>query len=374
MHIQAAVARAPHTLLHHETLQMALPRAMEIRVRLVATGVCHTDIAMRDQLLPTPAPAVLGHEGAGVVEAVGSAVTRVASGDHVVMSFNSCGQCPSCFDGQPSYCHDFSACNFHGARLDGSSALSCDGEFIHANVFGQSSFASHAICHERNAVAVDSAVDLARLGPLGCGVQTGAGAIFNSLGVAPDESIAIWGVGGVGASAVMAAHAVGAASIVAVDKNDARLALAREFGATLTLNPDRDDVADALCHAFAAGLNYSIDTTSDPVAIETAIGALAPRGTCGVMGAVEPGSTVALDLFPMMTEGRCVRGIVEGDSVAERFIPALISLYRQGRFPFDRLIRFYPFSEINQAIADMEAGRVIKPVIRFDGCEAAQPG
>lgn len=366
MDIKAAVARGPHAALSLETLQMEPPRADELRVRLVATGICHTDLGMRDQQLPTPAPAVLGHEGAGIVEAVGEAVTRVAPGDHVVMSFNACGHCPNCFDGAPAYCYDFTARNFHGARSDGSSALSHDGEYIHANIFGQSSFASHAICHERNVVRVDPDVDLAVLGPLGCGVQTGAGAVFNSLALRPNETIAIFGAGGVGLSAIMAARIAGAARIVAIDKNDARLALAGELGATHTFNPDSDDVAAALRDCVPSGLNYSIDTTGLPAVIATAVGALAPRGICGIVGAVAPGTTLALDLFPVMSEGRCLRGIIEGDSVAERFIPQLIALYRQGRFPFDRLIRFYPFDEINQAIADTEAGRVVKPVVRFE--------
>jgi aryl-alcohol dehydrogenase len=175
MQITAAVLRSRSGPFGLETLELEEPRAGEVLVRVVATGVCHTDMVMRDQDLPTPQPVVLGHEGAGVVERVGAGVTKVAPGDHVVMTFNSCGHCPSCGDHAPTYCHEFFPRNFMGDRSDGTSGLSKGGEIIHGNIFGQSSFATFALCHERNAVKVTKDAPLEILGPLGCGVMTGGG-------------------------------------------------------------------------------------------------------------------------------------------------------------------------------------------------------
>jgi aryl-alcohol dehydrogenase len=365
VNVHAAVTRAVRAPLSLEHLELEEPRPDEILVRVVATGVCHTDIAMRDQTFPVPQPIVLGHEGAGVVERTGSAVTKVAPGDHVVMTYNSCGFCPSCAEHQPTYCYDFFGRNFAGARADGSSAFSAAGERVHGNFFGQSSFANYALCHERNVVKVPSDVDLALLGPLACGVQTGAGAVINALRVGVGHSFAAFGAGSVGLSAVMAARVAGATTIVAVDLNDARLELARELGATHTFNGSRENVTEAIVAATGGGVNFALEATGIPAVIRQAVDSLAPRGTCGIVGAAAPGSEVSLDVLNIMTAGRTLRGIVEGESTPEVFIPALIALYRQGRFPFDRLVEFYPFERINDAIHASEAGRVVKAVVRM---------
>lgn len=365
MKIQAAVMREPHAPLSIETLELEDPRDTEILVRVVAVGVCHTDIVVRDGMLPTPPPAVLGHEGAGVVEKVGRAVTKVVPGDHVVMTFNSCGHCPSCAEHAISYCHEFFPRNFFGVRSDGSSALSKGGERIHGNFFGQSSFASHALCHERNVVKVPSDAPLELLGPLACGVQTGAGAVINALKVGAGRSFAVFGAGSVGLSALMAAQVVGASTIVAVDTNDARLALARELGATHTINPKTAKAAEEILKITGIGVNYALDTTGIAAVIREAVQSLAPRGSCGILGASAPGSEIVLDEVHFMSGGRRLIGIVEGESNPDVFIPQLVELHRQGRFPFDRLVRFYPFEQINDAIRDSETGVTIKPILRL---------
>jgi aryl-alcohol dehydrogenase len=363
MRIQAAVARIPKGPLSIESLELEEPRDDEILVRVVATGVCHTDLVVRDGVLPTPLPVVLGHEGAGVVERVGRAVTKVKPGDPVVMTFNSCGTCPSCADHAHSYCHEFFPRNFFAARPDGSTALSRDGERVHSHFFGQSSFASHAICRERNVVKVPADAPLELLGPLACGVQTGAGAVMNALAVSAGQSIAVFGTGSVGLSAVMAARVVGATTIVAVDTNDARLAFAREVGATHAFNPKDGGVIERVLALGGAGLNHALDTTGQAAVIRDAMACLAPRGCCGVLGASPMGSEITLDQVHFMSGGRRLIGIVEGDVNSDIFIPTLIELQRQGRFPFDRMIRAYPFTAIEEAIHDMEAGRTIKPVL-----------
>ena len=370
--IQAAVARRPHAHFSIEKLTLEAPRADEVLVKVIATGVCHTDIAMRDQTYPVPQPIVLGHEGAGVVVAIGSGVTKVEVGDHVVMSFNFCGQCGSCIEHQPQYCHDYFTHNFAGNRADSTTALANGSERIHSHFFGQSSFATFALCRERNAIKVRRDVSLELLGPLACGVQTGAGAVIHSLKVGVGRSLAVFGAGSVGLSAVMAARVVGATTIIAVDINDDRLSLALELGATHVINALREDVAAVVKGITGNGVNFALDTTGRPQTIRTAVDSLAPRGICGLVGASPVGTEIAIDAMNIMTAGRQIRGIVEGDATPDVFIPELIELYRQGRFPFDRLIKFYPFSEINTAIEDAEQGKTVKPVVRMT--EQASPG
>jgi aryl-alcohol dehydrogenase len=366
MKIEAAVTRSKSAPMSLETIELESPRMDEILVKLVATGICHTDIAMRDQSYPVPQPIVLGHEGAGIVVAVGSAVGKVKPGDRVVMTFNSCGHCPSCTDHAPTYCYEFFGYNFAGSRPDGSSPLSKDGKSIHGNFFGQSSFASHALCHERNVVKVPDHVPLELLGPLACGIQTGAGGIINSLKVGMGQTLAVFGVGSVGLSAVMAARLVGAATIIAVDLNESRLKLARELGATHAINAGAANAVEEIRGLTGgAGVDFTFESTGIIPVLRQAIDALAPRGTCGFVGASPAGSEIAVNVTDIMTAGRKIHGIVEGDSNPDLFIPRMIEFYKQGRFPFDKLIRFYPFAEINTAIHDSENCKAVKPVVRF---------
>lgn len=365
MEIKAAVAREQGGSLSVESVNLEPPRSHEILVRVVATGVCHTDLVALAGHLPTPFPVVLGHEGSGVVEQVGSGVTKVKPGDHVVMTYNSCGACPSCSDHATSYCYEFFPRNFFAVREDGSSALSQDGDAIHGNFFGQSSFASHAMCHETNVVKVSQSLPLELLGPLACGVQTGAGAVMNALKVSAGRSFAVFGTGSVGLSAVMAAKVVGASTIIAVDTNDDRLETARELGATYSINPLHAKATEQIMEITDFGVDFALDTTGIPAVIRDAVESLAPRGTCGILGAPLPESEIVLDETHFMSGGRRLIGIVEGDSKPDTFIPMLADLHNKGLFPFDRLVKFYDLDEINQAIADSESGKTIKPIIRM---------
>ena len=365
MQIKAAVARVQGGPLSIETLTLEPPRDNEILVKVAATGVCHTDLVVRDGKLPTPLPVVLGHEGAGVVAAVGSSITKVKVGDPVVMTFNACGRCPSCHDHHTSYCHEFFPRNFFASRADGSSALSKDGETVHGNFFGQSSFATFAICHEINVVKVPADVPLDLLGPLACGIQTGAGAVMNALKVGAGKSFVVFGAGSVGLSALMAAKVVGAATIIAVDMNEDRLALAKDLGATHVINPGRADAVEEIMKITGYGVNFALDTTGLPAVIRSAVMSLAPMGACGILGASPPDWEISLNETHFMSGGRRLQGIVEGESDPDVFIPMLIDLYKQGRFPFDRLVRFYGLDEINDAIHDSESGKTIKPIVRM---------
>ena len=365
MEIRAAIARDKGAALSLENIEIEDPRSDEILVKVAATGVCHTDLVVRDGMLPTPMPVVLGHEGAGVVEKVGSAVTKVKPGDHVVMTFASCGTCPSCQEHATTYCHEFFPQNFFATRADGSTALSSGGETIHSNFFGQSSFATYALCREANVVKVPKDAELELLGPLACGIQTGAGAVMNALGVSAGKSFAVFGTGSVGLSAVMAAKVVGATTIIAVDMNEERLKMARELGATHTINPGDTDATEEIMKITGYGANFALDTTGLPGVIRGAVESLAPMGTCGILGASGPDAEIVLNEIHFMSAGRKLVGIVEGESNPDVFIPTLIELYRAGNFPFDKLVSFYDFEEINAAIQDSKTGLAIKPIVRM---------
>jgi aryl-alcohol dehydrogenase len=347
---QVAVVRQAGGPFVVEAVSMAAPRGEEVLVRIVASGMCHTDMVVRDQVYPVPLPIVLGHEGAGVVEAVGELVSKVAPGDHVVLTFVSCGTCRTCQTGVPSACENFNALNFGSERF-----------------FGQSSFGTYALATQRGVVKVRSDAPLEFLGPLGCGFQTGAGTVFNALRVGAGSSFAAFGAGAVGSSAIMAAHAAGATTIVAVDVVPERLALAREVGATLTVDPRAGDPVEAIRAATGGGVDFSLDSTSRPDVVRQAVEALRPRGVCAVVGASPPGTQLVVDIMDLMQNGKTIRGVVEGDSVPDVFIPQLVDLFMQGRFPIDKLVRFYPFAAINEAAADSEHGATIKPILRIGG-------
>ena len=365
MEIQAAVARGIDAPFAIETVTLEEPRFDEVLVRLVATGICHTDISMRDhKIYPVPHPVVLGHEGAGIVERIGSGVTKVKPGDPVILTSASCGHCPSCDASLPFYCYEFNELNFAGHRRDGSSPFSQNGETIHYYQ-GQSSFATHTVIRERAVVKVPEDAPLEMLGPLGCGIITGAGGIINSLRVGADASVAVFGAGSVGLSAVMAAKLTGAGTIIAVDLVDARLALARELGATDTINPSRESVPEAVRRIAGVGVDFSFETTASMKVLRQAIDILAPRGTCGFVGGAPKGIEVSIDVEHVMTGGRTIRGIIEGDANPDAFLPKLVDLFMKGRFPIDKLVTFYPFAEINRAVADSLSGKVVKPILRF---------
>lgn len=365
MQIEAAVSREGAEFPALETVQLEDPRAGEVLVRLVATGVCHTDISVHGGYSPTPKPVVLGHEGAGIVERVGDGVTSLRPGDHVVLGSNSCGTCAMCEHSHPTYCYELMQRNFGGARPDGTTPLSQDGTPIHARFFGQSSFATHSLADAHAAIKVDPDLPLELLGPLGCGVHTGAGAVINSLGVGPGQSIAIFGTGSVGLSAVMAARLVGAERIVAVDVVPSRLDVARGLGATETIDPTASDPVAAILELTGGhGVEFSLNTTGIPEVYAQGIACLDHLGVAGYV--TGPRGPFAPDMFHLMA-GRSLRGIIGGDAVPSVFIPQLIEHWRAGRLPFERLITEYPFARIADAFADSEAGTTIKPVLRMPG-------
>ncbi|MGI4817870.1 MAG: NAD(P)-dependent alcohol dehydrogenase [Janthinobacterium lividum] len=358
----AAVVEQPKGPFVLREVELEAPRPDEVRVRLHAVGICHTDLVHRDGHGAFGLPAVLGHEGAGIIEAVGEQVSRVSVGERVVLSFHACRQCAACRNARPAYCAEAFAGNFSGARPDGSRPVRLEGREVGSAFFGQSSFARHAIVAARNVVKVPDDLSLERLAPLGCGLQTGAGAVLNTLQLKAGQSLAVFGAGAVGLAAIMAAKAVGAGPILAIDIRDERLALAEQLGADMTFRGDQPDLAKAVRRAVKGGVEAALDCVGAQGVLASAFQSLAVGGTCVLLGLPRRGTEVGVDMTALL-QGRRLVGSIEGDADPQSFIPHLIDLHRQGRFPFEQLIRFYPFEAINEAVHDMEQGRTIKPVL-----------
>ncbi|MFD0057694.1 NAD(P)-dependent alcohol dehydrogenase [Streptomyces sp. NPDC127168] len=335
------------------------PGADEILVRIAGCGMCRTDLAVRHSAGRSPLPAVLGHEGAGVVVETGGAVTGLRTGDHVVLSFDSCGHCQNCLGAAPAHCDSFATLNLFGGREEQAERFTdATGAVLAPRWFGQSSFAEYAVVPARNAVRVDPALPLELLGPLGCGFLTGAGAVLNSFALGPGDTLVVLGAGAVGLAAVMAADAVGATT-VAVDRHPERLALAERFHAT-PLRAASTNLPDRIRRLTGGGCGYALDTTGSAELINDALRSLRPTGHLGLVARLH--DTLPLDPGTL-DRGRGISHICEGDAVPGLLIPRLTALWQAGRFPFDQLIRTYPLADINRAEQDCDAGRVVKPVL-----------
>lgn len=363
MQIRAAVLRTGNGPFTIEELALEDPRDDEVLVRMVASGLCHTDLLSRE--LPPEffgGPQVYGHEGAGIVEAVGAGVSDLDVGDHVVLSFNHCDACAACDKARLPYCYNFSLYNMSGGRPDGSKAFAdADGNPVGSHFFGQSSFASHSVVARTSVVKVDPSYDLSIMGPLGCGIQTGAGAILNTLDVRPGSSVVITGAGALGLSAVMAAKVAGAASIVAIDRHASRLELAAKYGATTTLSGTPAEITAGIL-AATGGADYAFDTSGNAAVVRASFEGLNNLGTIALAG-VGFGD-ITLD-FLSLIGGRTITGVMEGDSTPREFIPRLAQLNAEGRFPFHELITKFPIDQIDDAEAASANGSVIKPVLTF---------
>ena len=349
-----------------QDVELDPPKATEVLVRIVGAGVCHTDATVRDQSVPTPLPAVLGHEGAGIVEQVGEAVRDVKVGDHVVTTFYTCGHCPACRSGHPTGCEKYGPVNFSGLHGDFTPRHSIDGKPV-SGFFAQGSFAEYVVVDENSCVVIDDKdLDIGLMGPLGCGIMTGAGAVANSLKPAVGDSIAIFGCGAVGLSAVMMAKAMGCTTIIGVDAVDSRLELARELGCTHVINgKETPDIPAAIREITGGGANCSLDTTAVPALMLDGLNCLKIYGTMAVVGTSGDKVVPIVMQNMLMGMGRTLKGCIEGDADPKVFIPKLVQLYKQGLFPFDRLIGEYPFEEIGKAFEDSRTGKTIKPILRI---------
>lgn len=365
MRITAALTLEPSAPFQIVELELDEPRDDEVLVRIAGVGICHTDLVAQAGGFPLRLPAVFGHEGSGVVERVGSAVRKVKPGDAVVLTFMSCGQCPACARSASAYCQSMGQLNFGGSRADGSTTLRRSGAPVSGSFFGQSSFASHALAHESNVVKLLDGVPLQIAGPLGCGVQTGAGAVMRSMHCESGSSLAVLGGGSVGLSAVMGGVVQGCKTIVVVEPHASRRDLALSLGATHVIDPaSAGEIAPAMRAILPAGVDYVLDTSGHAAVLKAVPQMLAARGTFGFVG-VPASRETALPglLLEVMRGGFTYRGIIEGDSEPDVFIPELMRLYTQGRLPFDRLVKTYPLAAINEAIADQHRGACVKAVL-----------
>ncbi|MBM7515414.1 NAD(P)-dependent alcohol dehydrogenase [Nocardioides nitrophenolicus] len=344
-------------------VELEEPRDDEVLVRIVATGLCHTDLTVPTMLPPEMLPTVVGHEGTGVVEKVGAAVSGIEVGDHVVLSFRSCRQCGPCRAGDVGYCEQSLLLNYMGMRADGSTTMKRGEQTVFGNFFGQSSFARHALAYADNCVVVDRSLDLTRLAPFACGFQTGAGTVLNVLDPKPGDSIVVYGAGAVGLAAVAVARGTGVDTVVAVDPVAARREVAAGYGAT-ALDPTEEGagpVEDRVRELTGGGATYAIDTTAIPAVVLQAQRSLRPRGLLVALGLGAPEYTI--DAIDLLQSGKVVRSSIEGEADPLVTIPELIALREAGRFDVDHLVTTYPFERIADAVADSKAGTVVKPVL-----------
>jgi aryl-alcohol dehydrogenase len=364
MRIDAAVLSERGAPLALQEVRLEDPRPDEVRVAIVACGVCHADTLAQHGDLPFPAPGVLGHEGAGVVEAVGDAVTELAEGDKVVLSMPWCGHCRKCLAGQPRYCDHVLRMIAGGSRLDGTTSLAdAGGGLLHSHFFGQSAFATHCVVRANQAVHVGDDVDLETLGHVGCGVATGAGAVFNVLQPEVGSSLVIFGVGTVGLAAVLAARSTGATRIVAVDRHPARLALARDLGATEAIDATGvDDLAGLVREACAGPADRTLECTGNLAVLRAAVDSIGMLGVCGLVGGAPAGAELTLDHHSTMI-GKRVVGIHGGEGRSPELIGGVLELQRQGRFPVERLVATFALADVDAAMAAAHHGEVVKPVL-----------
>lgn len=361
MKIKAAVSHKEKLDLKIEDVELQDPKQDEVLIKIVASGVCHTD-AESINGRGAPFPSVLGHEGSGIVEKVGSNVKNLEPGDHVVLSFAYCGDCENCLTGHQSSCARLVELNFGGALQDGTHRLYQDEQEL-STFFGQSSFATYSVAHKNNVVKVDKEVDISLLGPLGCGIQTGAGTVLNTLKPNFGTSLVVFGAGAVGLSAVMAAKIQGCKHIIVTDIHNSRLELAKELGATHALNSNDVDVVKEIQDITGGGAHFAIETTGVSPVVKQAIHSLRTLGTVAIVGMA---GDVTIDMSnDILNYGKKIVGVTEGDSTPQVFIPELVNYFKDGKFPFDKLVKFYDFEDINQAFEDSKTGITIKPIVKM---------
>ena len=362
MRTTAVLSRDPAAPFSVEPVELDDPRADEILVRIVAAGICHTDLVNR-VVGKADRPVLLGHEGAGIVESVGADVRSVRPGDRVVLTFRHCGSCANCAAGRPAYCRNSTALNHFGRRADKTPRVTADGAAVRDGFFGQSSFAGYALTTADNTVVVGPATDLAVAASFGCGFQTGAGAVLNVLRPEPDSWLVVFGAGAVGLAALLAARTRTGVRTLVVETSEPRRALARELGADEVLDPAATEIVPAIRERTGGAAGAALDTTGVPAVVADAAAVI---GTGATVVAVGLGAGVPpIDLRDLVLQGKTVRGCLEGDAIPASFIPELLDLYARGLLPVDRLVTTFPHTEVDTALAEQRAGRVIKPVLTW---------
>jgi S-(hydroxymethyl)glutathione dehydrogenase/alcohol dehydrogenase len=348
-------------------VELAPPREQEVLVKIAAAGICASDLHVVDGTLPEPMPLVLGHEAAGVVVETGPAVTRVREGDHVVLAIvPSCGACASCRRGRPTFCELFGGAAGAGTLADGTSRLEWNGTTLH-HFNSVSCFAEYAVVPESAAVAIRRDVSLELAALLGCAVLTGYGAVTNIARVEPGESVAVWGCGGVGLSAVQAARLAGADPIVAVDTNPEKLVLAGGLGATALVDPTAVDAVEAVRAAGGgAGVDYAFEALGREQTIQQAWSSLASGGTAVVVGTMPKGDLLTIDPWGFISEKNLL-GCFLGRPRIEADVPRLVDLYVAGELKLDEVVSHrLALDEIGLGLERLRSGTAVRQVLLFD--------
>ncbi|MGX6510373.1 NAD(P)-dependent alcohol dehydrogenase [Rhodococcus sp. SJ-2] len=364
---RAAVLREHSASMQIESVVVPELRADEILVRIRGVGICHTDLTAASGGVPIPLPAVLGHEGSGVVAEVGANVVGLRVGDSVVIGFDSCRSCRNCRRGRPAYCTRFAPLNYSGTRPDGTSVFhDGSGKPVHGNWFGQSSFSSLVVATDRNVVRLPRGVPVELAGPLGCGLATGAGTVLRVLQPESGSSIAVFGLGAVGMAAVMAARIARCNTIIGIDPNPRRHSLALELGATAVLSPDEvDDIGRHIRRSTEGGVDYAVESVGSEAVIRQAMSSLASPGVCATLGLRGGRNPITIDQTHLLS-GRTLTGVIEGDADPHVFLPELAAFWRDGRFPVEKITSTFPFDKLDDAFAAVTAGEVVKAVLTFD--------
>ncbi|HEX2072792.1 MAG TPA: NAD(P)-dependent alcohol dehydrogenase [Geodermatophilus sp.] len=365
MEITAAVVDGLHEPFVVRDVEIDEPGPGEVLVKVAATGFCHTDGIARDGDLPFPLPGVLGHEGAGTVVAVGDGVTEVREGQAVVIGWPWCGACRNCLDGEPRYCLRLGELVAGGHRLDGPAALrEKDGRPLASHFFGQSSFATYSLTTAAALVPVPEGLPVELMGPLACGLATGAGAVFSTVRPAPGTSIVVYGAGTVGLAAIMAARNSAATVIIAVDRHASRLRMATDLGATHTIDAGETDPVRAVADICGGPADFALECTGVIPVVRQAVDSVGMRGTCVLIGGAPAGAEFTVDHITTLW-GKTITGVLGGGGRSRRLIGALMDLHAAGRFPFDRLVQFFPLDHIQDAVEASYSGAVIKPILRM---------
>ncbi len=370
MKIDAYVVEEINAPFVRETLELDEPGPGEVLVKVKAVGVCHTDLNTQSGDMPLPLPGVFGHEGAGIVEQVGEGVTEVEVGDHVILGWPYCGTCRNCRRGEHRYCEHIGEGLLAGHRLIGPKAGASgyrreDGTPLSGHFFGQSSFANYSLTFASMVIKVDRDIPFELLGPLACGVTTGAGAVFNAAQPNPGDSVVIYGAGAVGLAAIMAATNTPATEIIAIDLHDSRLELALELGATHVINSKYTDAPTEIRRILGRTADFAIDCTGVIAVIEEAADVVGMLGTLILVGGAPAEARFSVDHMRTLF-GKRIVGTLGGSGNSQDLIPALLGLYKQGRFPFDRLVKTYDFGQLDTAIAEAASGDTIKAVLTLN--------
>lgn len=367
MKIRAAVARAINELTVEE-IELEAPHAEEVLVRMHAAGVCHSDLHTYKGELRTTPPVVLGHEGAGVVEAVGPGVTRVRPGDRVMINWlPSCLECPSCLAGRPTLCERFPTTTIQSRMPDGTLRHRTSDGLELKPYLSSATMADHAVIHQNGLVPLPDDVPFEIGAVIGCAVMTGVGAVLNTAKIAPGSAAAVIGCGGVGLSALLGCVLAGCDPLIAIDIVPSKLDFARSLGATHTINSREQDVVKTLREITRLGPDYAFDSVGAAATITQALMGVRPGGAAVVMGMHALKEEVPISAAALIAQNKSLLGSFAGSSKPLVDLPKLIALYRSRRLPVDRLISHrYPLEQIGQAFDDLAAGQVARGVLILD--------